>query len=360
MYPRSVLLALLAALLPSCKTVDCGPGTTERNGSCVESNATVSAARCGPFTVLQGDTCVPMFPPTTCDPATTAPDTDLSTGVTTCIGTGGGGCAARLACPNPTGSGTQTICGQIFDFETNQPFSAPGAMGNKCSPGATSGPCALGIKAYDAAAFAASMGASPPLTTGEVYLDDCGRYQVPNIPITGLMAPLVALGIDDADATKRGPLGITNAVGLATAAAAVATKDFDAFVVPKTTSDKWAGMPPFDMTHGIFAPIYHAHRTGLDLQSGVMFKAATGTATTTVFYLGGTTRATIDTAATATAANGTALVGITGGAVTDQYTGLGGLPAECQWELHGAASIPFAIFIQSFRPISAPNKTCML
>jgi hypothetical protein len=79
-----------------------------------------------------------------------------------------------------------------------------------------------------------------------------------------------------------------------------------------------------------------------------------------VFYLGGTTRSSVDTVATATAANGTALVGITGGMPTDQYTGLGGLPAECQWELHGASSIPFAVFIQIFRPVNASGKTCTL
>ena len=126
MYPRSVLLALVAALIPSCKSVDCGDGTTERNGSCVAASQTVSAARCGPFTVLQGDTCVvdPMFPPTVCDPDTTAEDIDKGTGVTTCIGTGVAGCAARIACQVGT-AGKQTICGQIYDFETGQSWINP-------------------------------------------------------------------------------------------------------------------------------------------------------------------------------------------------------------------------------------------
>lgn len=361
MSPRIAALAPLMALATGCKGVDCGPGTAESNGSCIPSTEAVAAAKCGPFTMLQGDTCVPMFPPTTCDPTTTAPDTDVATGVTTCIGTGGGGCAARLACPTPPDSMHQTICGQIYDFETNQPFAQSGAMGTRCSPGATTGPCALGIHAYDAVAFAASMGGAPALATGEVYLDDCGRYQVPNIPIGSLTAPFVAIGVDDFDvATKKGPLGITNAVGLATAATGGTTKDFDAFVVPKTTSDKWAGMPPLDGTHGIFAAIYRGHRTGSDLASGVTFKALTGTATTTVYYLGGTTRSSVDTAATATAANGTALVGISGGMATDQYYGLGGLPAECKWENHGAASVPYVVFIQIFRPTSVSGMTCPL
>ena len=268
MYMRIVVPALALALATSCKGVDCGEGTAESNGTCVAANQTVGTAKCGPFTELHGDTCVPMFPPTTCDPDSTAPDTDKSTGVTTCIGTGGGGCAAKLPCPTPTDS-TLTVCGQIYDFETNQPFAASGAMGTKCTPGGTTGPCALAIHAYDAVAFAGSMGMSPALTTGEVYVDDCGRYKVPGVPTTGLMAPFIALGFDDADVpTKKGPGGVTNAVGLVTGATPGATKDFDAFVVPKTTSDKWGGTPPLDTTHGIFAAVYHARRTGPDLQSG--------------------------------------------------------------------------------------------
>src|SRR5438309_11143657 len=105
MYARIVVLVLLI-FAASCKPVDCGDGTIERNGSCVAANETVSDAKCGPFTELQGNVCVPMFPPTMCDPSTTAPDVD-NMGVTTCIGTGtGGGCSAKLACPTPT-DGTQ-------------------------------------------------------------------------------------------------------------------------------------------------------------------------------------------------------------------------------------------------------------
>jgi hypothetical protein len=362
MYLRIVLALLVIALAAGCKSMDCGPGTSESNGSCVPASLTVTAAKCGPFTMLQGDTCVAMFPPTTCDPDSTAPDTDKATGVTTCIGTGGGGCGARLACPTPADGAHQTVCGQIYDFETNQPFAGPGAMGVRCSPGATTGPCALGIHAFDAVAFATSMGAAPPLATADVYLDDCGRYQVPGIAVGSLTAPFVALAIDDFDlATKKGPPGVTNAVGLvAPAMGGGATKDFDAFVVPKATSDKWANMPPFDLTHGVFAAVYRAHSSGPDLASGVAFTRLTGAATTSVLYLG-STRGMVDTSATVTGATGTALVGIGGTtAATDQYSGTGGLPPECKWDLHGAAALPTSILVQIFRPISAANATCTL
>jgi hypothetical protein len=266
MHARFVLAAFLMVPSTGCKSVDCGNGTTERNGACVPSSETVAAAKCGPFTELHGDMCVPMFPPTVCDPGTTAGDPDVGTGVTTCIGTSTG-CSTKLPCPAPT-DGTQTICGQIYSFETGDAFAAPDPSGARCSCPATAGPCALGIKAYDAIAFAMSGGTSGALTTGEVYIDDCGRYRVSNI--ASPTGPLIALGFDDADPTKAGPMGVTNAVGIATPKGVPATKDLDAFVVAPATAIGWAGAGvPFDASNGIFASIFRGHRTGTDLASGV-------------------------------------------------------------------------------------------
>src|ERR1041384_2852968 len=112
MHARIALLAVLLAFSASCKNVDCGEGTTERDGMCVAAGVTIGSATCGPFTQLQGTQCVPVLPPTVCDPNSTDEEVD-PLGVTTCVGTGGGGCSARLACPAPS-NGTQTVCGHIF------------------------------------------------------------------------------------------------------------------------------------------------------------------------------------------------------------------------------------------------------
>lgn len=362
MFPRSVLLALLAALTPSCKGIDCGDGTTERNGSCVASGQTVSAARCGPFTMLQGDLCVPMFPPTVCDPGTTAEDTDKGTGVTTCIGTGAAGCSAKLGCPTPT-DGTQTICGQIFDFETGQPFAQAGATGAQCSAASTSGPCSLGIHAFDAVAFVGNPTGTPPLATSAVYIDDCGRYRIQGIAQPG--GPFIALAIDDAAPAAMGPSGTTNAVGIATPKMpSSATKDLDAYIVKGATAAGW-GMPP--LANGIYAQVFHAKRTGPDLASGVtvtLGPAASPPPTmvdmTRDFYFGAaaTTRTTLDGAANATGASGTALV--SGANLGELYSGKGGIPTTCAWEIHAGAAIPGVVFIQSFRPTDAPGMTCPL
>jgi hypothetical protein len=350
MYPRSVLLALLAAVTPGCKTIDCGDGTTERDGLCVASSETVSAAKCGPQTELHGDLCVPTFAHTICDPSTTAEEFDPSTQVTTCVGTGAGGCSARLACPDGTG-GKQTICGQIYDFETGQPFAAPSATGAPCGTGVTSGPCALGIKAYDAVAFAQSAGMGGALATGAVYIDDCGRFRIPDVSQPAA-APVIALGVDDIAAP--GPTGLTNAAGVTTTAVPNgASRDVEAFIVKPTTTAGWSGT---SLATGIFALVFHDTLAGTALGSGVsVTRNGALDATHTLYFSAAANRTTLDGTAHATGINGTALYNITNPMLTDVYSGTGGLPAGCNWEPHGGVALQGLVFIQTFRPT---GSTC--
>lgn len=362
MATRIVFLALLTALVAGCKSVDCGDGTTEKDGTCVPASQSVATAKCGPFTELHGDTCVPMFPPTVCDNGSTDPDLDVSTGVVTCIGNGGGSCASRLACPTPT-DGKQTACGQLYDFETGAPFQAPGATGAPCVKGqTTTGPCSLAIHAFDAVALAMNPSTTLPLTTDAVLIDDCGRFRIPEI--TQPTGPFVALAIDDDAMTAQGPGGTTNAVGVAFPRMAnFATKDVEGFVIKGAVAAGW-GSPA--LAAGIYAPVYRAHRTGLDTQAGVTFtfgpmgSAPTMTNVDRDFYFGAaaTTRTTLDAAASMTGANGTALV--SGASLTEVYGGKGGIPSTCIWEPHAGAAVPGVVFIQIFRPIDAPNMTCPL
>lgn len=352
MYPRSILLALLAAVIPpGCKTVDCGAGTTERNGLCVPPSETVSAAKCGPDTVLDGELCVSMFPHTVCDPTTTAEEFDSHTGVTTCVGTGASGCSARLTCPAGTG-GKQTICGQIYDFETGQPFAAPSATGAQCGTGVTFGPCALGIKAYDAVAFAQSAGAGGALTTGTVYIDDCGRFRIPDVSQPAA-APVIALGVDDI--AQPGPAGLTNAAGVTTTAVPNgASRDVEAFVVKPSTTAGWTGT---SLATGIYALVFHGTLAGTALASGVSVTRNGALDATHTLYFGSAAanRTTLDGAAHATGVNGTALYNIMTPMLTDMYSGTGGLPSGCNWEAHGGVALQGLVFIQTFRPT---GSTC--
>lgn len=359
---RTCFLILLASTAPSCQAIECGMGTIERGGKCEPADVSTGNATCGPFTQLEGDRCVPMFDPTICDPTTTEPQVDPSTGVTTCIGTGGGGCDAPFACPAPIDQSHQTICGQIFDLQTGARFQATNPTGARCTVSTTDGPCSIGFNAYDAFEFATNPVTAPKLVTGPVYVDDCGRYRVPDIAVpTG---PFVGLGIDDADAAKLGPTGNTNSVGIATSKnPGVATKDLDGYIVTKATTDLWeaSGGPP--LSGGIFAAVYRANKTGRALQAKVTFTKSNNPVTANDFYFTASdvVRTTIDPAATSTGANGTAL--ITGAKVSDGliYSGTGGmLDSTCTWSKSAGASLPNIVFVQDFRPIDVPlsGVTC--
>jgi hypothetical protein len=370
----AIYIFVLAATSSGCKSTDCGPGTIDHNGTCDPADLTTSTAQCGSGTQLEGDRCVSLFPPTQCDPATTTPDIDPTTGVTTCIGNGtGGGCSGVFACPLPM-TGKQTICGQIYDVETNMPFRATGATGTQCTAGATSGPCALAVNAYDAVAFGENPTTATPLANGGIYIDDCGRYRITDL--TQPSSTFVGLGFDDATAANVGPGGVTNPTGIALAGnPGAATKGVEAWIAATSTTDKWmtSGGPP--VSGGIYAAIFRAHtcdaNTGVCTgdafanQAGVIMTKGMPTRVTEpakYFTASETGRTTIDSTATATGANGTALV--TGASVLDGfvYSGNMGLSdtTNCQWEFHAAASLPNIVFFQVYRPTNTSGHTCTL
>jgi hypothetical protein len=369
------LIFILALLVPNsgCKQLDCAPGTVEKNGECVPADITTSPATCGPDTKLEGTVCVSTVQ---CDPNTTTAMTDTSTGLTTCVGTAGGGCA----CPSMPASGKQNVCGQLYDFETMSPFVASNATGAKCpTPStATSGPCALAIQAYDAIAFANNPATALPLTIGNSCIDDMGRYAVTDITPPGTN-PFVGLGIDDANTANLGSSGVTNAVGISTPSKPNSTTTgFEAYVVTKAVTDGWASSGgPTLATTGIFAMVFRAHCVGMGCtgdplaeQAGVMMtKNATpiAAANAKYFLVGQTTRDTVDPVATMTGANGTGLNN--NASVNDSlaFSGTGGITdtTDCQWENHAGAALTDSmnggfgiVFIQVFRKINKIGKTC--
>jgi len=349
------VVAVAVAVVPAtgCKSTECGDGTFEKDGVCVPGDVVVSPATCGPFTELSGGQCVPQFPPTVCDDQSTTPELDNTTGVTTCIGSGVG-----FACEQPA-TGKQTICGQLFDLETGTAFSDPAAQCAPCTTPTTTGVCSLELRALDAVKFGMNpMDPTAVLTTGTIYLDDCGRFKIPDITLP--TNPFVGIGIDDAAAAMQGPAGTTNAIGMATPAVAnVAAKDFEAFVAPKATTDAWAASGGPAISSGMFVAIFRAMRAGQATQAGVTILRNGAPIPGDDFYFEAAeaTRTTIDPIATSTGANGTALVT---NAQLDGYIGAGALPSECAWEAHAGVSLPFVLFVQIFRPTDASGQTCNL
>ena len=360
---RFIVIAIAAASLHAgCKEVECGDGTIERDGKCESSDTTIDTAKCGENTIAVGDQCVPEFQPTVCDPATTEEDLNASTNVISCIGTGGGGCGAALACPTPA-AGKQTICGQLFDFESGDVFTTATSSGVRCDPAmpSTAGPCAVRINAYDAIAFAMNP-MTAPLPVGDLYIDDCGRFRLTDVTPPAA-SPFIALGTDDIDPTKTGPMGVTNATGVAlNTAPNMATKDIEAFTVPLSTVQKWQGMPP--LAGGIYAMVFRAKRApSKQPQAGitVLKGGAVSIADDNYFVSTDTTRERIDPTAMGTGANGTALVSNVSLAAGPTNTGTQGpLPPECKWSSHAAQTVAGIVFIQILRPVNATGMTCNL
>jgi hypothetical protein len=357
---RSITMIALTMLgAAGCKSLDCADGTIERNGACQPADLSASNSQCGTGTHLEADKCIPDLPPTLCDPSTTVESTD-DAGVTTCVGTGGGGCGATFACPN-AGANKQTICGQIYDFEDMSPFQADNAVGAVCAPGATTGPCALTIKAFDAIAFA--MGSTTELPHGTIYMDDCGRYRVPDIGAPG--GPYVALGLDDTAAADAGPGGITNAAGVATPYTVnTSLNGFEAFIVRPATTASWQASGGPGIATGYYINVFRAHTTGFAPQAGVKAMKGSmviGAANAFYFVDNEVTHDTVDVNQHSTGANGTVL--ITGAGVGDGvvYTGdTTVLPPECRWGLDPGATLPGVAFIQIKRPVNASGMTCGL
>jgi hypothetical protein len=312
-----------------------------------------------------------------CDPDTTTAVPDPNDpSKTICVGTGGKNtpCTSTLRCPAPA-SGKQTICGQLYDIQTNAKFADAGADGTPCgsTPTAT-GPCALAINPYDALLYGHDQ-TIPPLASGGTYIDNCGRYQVKDIAQP--TSPFIGLGIDDA-VGSNGPNGVTNTTGVAaTAAPDSKTIDLEAWVAPKSTTDMWttSGGPP--VSGGIYAAIFRQHKcttmpddTIMCTGNGDEFADSAGVTITLMgstlpnndyyFMANQATHQTIDGNATVTGVNGTGL--LTGASVDNStnYSGTGGLVdnANCKWESHAAASLPNIVFFQVYRPQNQLGKTC--
>jgi hypothetical protein len=316
--------------------------------------------------MIMGNQCVPIYPPTICQPGTTTEDTG-SDGVTTCIGTGGpAGCSADIPCKNPA-SGKQTVCGQIYNFEDGTKFQGA-ATGAVCAGTETTGPCALQIVAYDAINFAMDQ-TTPPQMVGKVVIDDCGRYAVEDITPPG--NSFLALGFDDRG-QPLGPTGVTVTTGVALPKAPdTKTQKFEAFVMDQSVIGSWtvSGGPPF--ANGIYASVFRQHTCdggtcigdSFANQSGVQITKSSAVNMANDYYFkasDGMTRQNIDPAVNATTANGTGL--LTNASVIDSlaYSGTGGITdtTNCQWEAHAAANVPGLLFIQIYRKTAKLGKTC--
>jgi hypothetical protein len=295
---------------------------------------------------------------------------DPVTGITTCVGTGGGGCSSTFPCPQPAGSTKLTICGQLYDYENMSKFAgdATGARCDSSSP-STTGPCALTVLAFDALVYGndQTKGNVTPTGPDDIYIDDCGRFRIANIETNGT-GPFIGLGFTEAGKLPQRPLNqlsVTATTGVATLKPAnrVVSK-LEAYVAKPSTIMGWEnGGPP--LSGGIYVGVFKAHKAGTGdqnaNQAGVKFTKSGSLIQSQDYYFTANqaTNTTIDTNAMVTGVNGSGL--LTGTSVNEAtaYSGTGGITdmAHCTWENHAAANLANIVFFQIYRKTDVPLQS---
>jgi hypothetical protein len=244
-------------------------------------------------------------------------------------------CSAALACAAPA-PGKSCISGQLAEVQTAAPLRAQFNIGLTCSSGAIGGPCDLVLAAYDAIQFASDPHASVPLTSTETIVDGCGRFRISNLQVPG-GSGIVAIADDDApgddayamSATMRGvfPNQSVDGVGLIAA--------------PHTTVASWttsAGAPFGASTFADVGALLLTFSTNALPASGVTVIRNGATVASSDYYFSDISaqRLSVDSAATATGTDGSALVTASGIA---SYSGSCGVPSSCSCSLSTTAVI---------------------
>lgn len=361
-YSIAAMPLLIAALSnASCRQLECAEGTVERDGICEVDHA-FEAARCGPFTQLNGSDCVPIYEPTICDPLSSVPETDLVTGVITCKGICVG-CSQPLPCPTPL-PGKMSVCGRLYDVETDQQITAEtqGAEGTPCDQGGIAqGPCQLELKFYSALEFANNPTGAPELGYESLLLDDCGRFVAKSVDMAQL--GFLGIGVDDREGSGSDTQRLTG-VAMTFTAGGVGN-GVRAYSLTRATDNKWGMTTGFSVAdRGAFLAFFTYQNAPAD---GVRIQTPRGTdriaydyyftdsvvdpVTSTVL-----TRSTIDEDGpnndNRTGLNGAALLvnfGVTPNIAG--HTGEGGIPGTCAWEEQNAAEIPGVLFVSSRRAL---------
>jgi hypothetical protein len=359
-------LALVAPawLAAGCQQLECAEGTIEQDGRCVPADGSYDDGICGPGTQLgDGGQCEPVYPPTLCDPDTTTEVIDPEMpGVVVCQGEGGGArCDAPLSCPTP-GPNRMSICGQLYDVETDQPFRAPG-LTDSSSPtvcgdtltAAGTGPCSFEVKFYDALQFANNPAATPLAINGEYYLDDCGRFRGTDIALPSL--GFYGIGADDEYSPSES--GQYRLSGVAFPDAPGTARAGQKLYVTRISTDQaWSTALGFGdnsvLDRGVFMTVFYYQgvpRPGVQVTDG----GAVDSAADYYFSDVSLTQRSMPVAEPPTQMNGAAL---SFGSGLTERSGVGAEPAGCEWQSDLARAIPGVLFFSPRVPYDANEEEC--
>lgn len=229
--------------------------------------------------------------------------------------------SVQLDCPTPA-AGKMTVCGRIRDTETDA------IAGTSAS-----------VVAYDAVAYAGDPDGATPLATG--VTDASGRFRFLDVP-TPSLGDLLML-VDDA-AGGSDQLALTGRS--IPAASGTRTIGTDLYATRNDTDLAWttsAGDPFGTGTFGSEGAVLSLFHDGEDPAQGVQVTVDGSPAASRYFSdTDPDLRSTVDTDATVTGLNGTAL---TVGAGTGSYSGSGGEPSGMSWSTSMAGDVPGLIWV---------------
>lgn len=253
-----------------------------------------------------------------------------------------GDCAVDLPCPAPD-SGRATICGRLWDIESEQTLVATNPTGGSC--GFTQdGPCSMSVQFYDALDFAQNPMAAVPLPAESVIVDDCGRYRGRNI--VRATFGFIGVVVDDATGTadRHAPTAVVTSNGLATP-----HDGFRAYLTRRTTDQAWTaasglgGAPTFS-ERGALINVFTYHgvpRAGVQIRrNGSNAPAADSFG----FADTGVTRSLLAPQQETTGPNGSVL--LINSPTPIAHDAVGGEPAGCIWPSQLGASTPGVILMQ--------------
>lgn len=360
---HALLLAPLAFSQVSCTQLECGVGTTEKDGQCVlpDDARPESPLYCADGThyddVARG--CISDLPPTVCEEGTTNPVT-REDGVIVCEGAGGGGCMA-LPCPNPA-PGKITVCGWLKDAQNDDLIGGLDQDGELCGDTpTTSGPCSIEVQFYDALMFAGDPTGTPAIEPDSIRVNNCGRFVATNLTAPAL--GFLAIGVDDYEVPATQPDNYFLGGVVIASMAGLRVTDLDVYAVRNSSDQDWttSANQPFGTAsfgdRGAYLPIFTHKDTPV---AGVVVTENGSPQPTDDYYFSDTDpteRTTIDVNQTSTGANGSALL-VDSGLVNHSGQGSEDMLEGCVWPSTLADAIPDVYFVQARESQDALGNVC--
>lgn len=251
-------------------------------------------------------------------------------------------CMMDLPCPSPD-DGRATICGRLWDIETDQTIMGSNPSGGSC--GFTQdGPCSMSVRFFDALDFAQDPMNAQPLQAESVIVDDCGRFRGRNI----MRATFGFIGVVVDDATGTADRHAPTAVVTSNAIASP-ERSMRAYLTRRTTDQAWTaasglgGGPTFS-ERGALLNVFTYHgvpRAGVQIRrNGSNVPAAESFG----FADPGVTRSMLDPQQDTTGPNGSVLV--INSPTPIAHDAVGGEPPGCIWPSQLGASTPGVILMQ--------------